>query len=393
MIVLEPYGLNIQITLTKPSDPPQDTVRLIIPAVISTVEVPSPTCPAAAEVQSYNPLTVVADSSKPAGLEELETCASRHQKRSERFYVEGTVMGIDVLFCLDTGTSSTILSSKIYQKILPDDRPPLSPALLHLTTIGSARQCMGRAEFPIRMGNIELMVTLTIADITDDVLLGADLMHDEEQPFDLLLSEQCIRWKGVSIPLTIASSPSRTRHIYADYHHVIPGMSEMVVGVCVDRGVDDKGDNSVLIEPASKMAESLHLAMPMCLVNVQSSTTEPVSTAGMAVLPSAVWNKSPEVAELDTLYACVSIQKHFQSEELCAEHTVLRVVLTLFLFLSLFWISSNCDDTYCSKSQTEGSERAEGQPDPYNLRDRSEPKFHLKNKWWVSKYGWDRYCL
>ena len=400
MIVLEPYGLNIQITLTKPyeivtgpSDPPQDIVRPTIPAVISTVEVPSLTCPAAAEVQSSTPLTVVADSSKPAGLEELETCASRHQKRAEGFYVEGTVMGIDVLFCLDTGTSSTILSSKIYQKILPDDRPPLRPALSHLTTIGSARQCMGRAEFPIRMGNLELMVTLTIADITNDVLLGADLMHDEEQPFDLLLSEQCIRWKGVSIPLTIASSPSRTRHIYADDHHVITGMSEMLVDVCVDISVDDKGDDSVVIEPSSQAAESLPLAMPMCLDNVQSSTTEPVPKAGMAVLPSAVGSKPPEVAELDTLYACVSIQKHFQSEELCAEHTVLRVVLTLFLFLSLFWISSNCNDTYCSKSPTEGSERAEGQPDPFNLRDRSEPKFHLKNKWWVSKYGWDCYGL
>ena len=396
---MEPYGLNIQTTLTKPceivtgpSDPPQDTVRPTIPAVISTVEVPLPTCPSTAEVQSSTPLTVVADSSKPAGSEELETCASRQQKRAEGFYVKGTVMGIDVLFCVDTGASSTILSSKVYQKIPPDDRPPLRPALPHSTADGSAMKCMGRAEFPIRMGKLELVVTLTIAEITDDVLLGADLMHDgEEQPFDLLISEQRISWKGVSIPLTIASSPGSTRHIYAADHYVIPGMSEMVVGACFDRGVDDKGDNSVLIEPASKMAESLHLAMPMCLVNVQSSTTEPVSTAGMAVLPSAVGNKSPEVAELDTLYACVSIQKHFQSEELCAEHTVLGVVLTLFLFLILFWISSNCDDTYCSKSPTEGSERAEGRPAPYNLRDRSEPKFHLKNKWWVSKYGWDCY--
>ena len=46
------------------------------------------------------------------------------------------------------------------------------------------------------------MVTLSIADIADDVLLGVDLML--------------------------------TRHIYAADHNVIPGMSEMVVDVSVD---------------------------------------------------------------------------------------------------------------------------------------------------------------
>ena len=279
MLVLEPVGLNTQTDpektceiVTGPSDPAQDTVRPTIPAVISMAEVPSPTCPAAVEVPPPTPLTVVGNSSNPA--EKVETCASRRQKRAEGFYVKGTVMGIDVLFCVDTGASSTILSSKVYQKIPPDDRPPLRPALPHSTADGSAMKCMGRAEFPIRMGKLELVVTLTIAEITDDVLLGADLMHDgEEQPFDLLISEQRISWKGVSIPLTIASSPGSTRHIYAVDHYVIPGMSEMVVDVYVDRGIDDEGDNSVLIEPSSKVAESLRLAMPMCLVNVQNNTT------------------------------------------------------------------------------------------------------------------------
>ena len=59
---------------------------------------------------------------------------------------------------------------------------------------------------------------------------------------------------------------------------------------------------TVLIEPSSKIAAlSLELAMPMCLASVESNTTKHVPTAGMAVLPSAMGNKPPEVAELDTL--------------------------------------------------------------------------------------------
>ena len=82
-------------------------------------------------------------------------------------------------------------------------------------------------------------VTSTVAPITDDVLLGADLMQDgADKPFDMLMSEDCIRWKGVSIPLAIVTSPTactNTRHIYAADHYVITGLSEMIVDVYIDR--------------------------------------------------------------------------------------------------------------------------------------------------------------
>ena len=54
----------------------------------------------------------------------LKPCVSKRQQiLSEGFYVEGSVMGIDVLFCIDT--SFTILSTKIYEMIPESKRPPL----------------------------------------------------------------------------------------------------------------------------------------------------------------------------------------------------------------------------------------------------------------------------
>ena len=71
------------------------------------------------------------------------------------------------------------------------------------------------------------------------MMFCAELMQDRaDAPFDMLMSENCIRWKGVSIPLAIVTSPTactNTRHIYAADHYVIPGLSEMIVDVYIDR--------------------------------------------------------------------------------------------------------------------------------------------------------------
>ena len=109
--------------------------------------------------------------------------SKRQQILSECFYVEGSVMGIGVLFCIDTGASPTILSTKIYEMIPESKRPPLRLARRPFTADGTAMQCNGRADFQIKkLGNLELTVTLTVAPITDDVLLGADLMQGVMNP-------------------------------------------------------------------------------------------------------------------------------------------------------------------------------------------------------------------
>ena len=131
---------------------------------------------------------------------------------------------------------------------------------------------------------------------------------------------------------------------------------------------------------------------PVCTA---TSTIESVPTAGMEILPSAVGTKPPEVAKLDTLIACVSKYEHFQSEELYyvyTEGTVMGIVQILITYLSLLRLSSNYCATYSSDNPNVGSGRVEGHPDPYNLTAREKQRFHVKNKWWVSTYGWDSHC-
>ena len=79
-------------------------------------------------------------------------------------------MGIGVLFCIDTGASTTILSTKIYEMILESKRPPLRLACRPFTADGTAMQCNGRADFQIKIGDLESTVTITVAPIIHDVL-------------------------------------------------------------------------------------------------------------------------------------------------------------------------------------------------------------------------------
>ena len=119
------------------------------------------------------------------------------------------------------------------------------------------------------------------------------------------------------------------------------------------------------------------------------STVEFVPTTGMTILSSDVEIKPPEVAKLGTSIAYMSKYKHFQSEELHAEATVMGIVQLLLMLLSLLRNNGNYCATYSSKNPNVDSDRVEGHPDPYNLAASEKPRFHVSNKWWVSTYGWD----
>ena len=113
-----------------------------------------------------------------------------------------------------------------------------------------------------------------MADISDDVLLGADVIqYGSKGPADLILSEERMVLHDVSVPLLLFGIPDKTRKAYAADHYVVPSMSEMVVDVYVDRDKYEAADKIVLIEPAPQVTDSLRLVMAHCLVNVADNTT------------------------------------------------------------------------------------------------------------------------
>jgi hypothetical protein len=73
---------------------------------------------------------------------------------------------------------------------------------------GKPITCMESATFPMMFGPVPLEKKLIIANITDDVLLGADiLLGDSEGPADLLFSKKIISFRGLEIPMRKTVTP------------------------------------------------------------------------------------------------------------------------------------------------------------------------------------------
>ena len=106
--------------------------------------------------------------------------------------MHGKINGIEVIFTIDTGATATIVSTKVFQSIPLDKRPTLQMSTLKRLVNADGRpiEFKGRAHLALQLGSVPIEKTVTIADIEDEVLLGADLLFkDPSGPADLILSE------------------------------------------------------------------------------------------------------------------------------------------------------------------------------------------------------------
>ena len=103
-------------------------------------------------------------------------------------YIDATVEGVPLYFTVDTGSSPTILSKKIFDKISPECRPRLVPSVHNITCAGGTTlKEHGKAIFNLKMGYLQLSKEIIVADIGDEGLLGADIMQEDEMgPGDLI---------------------------------------------------------------------------------------------------------------------------------------------------------------------------------------------------------------
>ena len=191
-------------------------------------------------------------------------------------YVEGQVEEVQVMFTIDTGATSTIVSNKVFEAIPKEKRPELK--------LGSGKRLVnadgrpidykGQAHLELQLGPISIEKIVTIAEIEDEVLLGADiLLKDPTGPADLILSKGWMVFRGVQIPVEKVGilKPIRRAHVADDY--TVPGMSEAVLEVYVDRVGDGSKDECLLIEASPVFTEHHQLVQAPSLVDLTAHTT------------------------------------------------------------------------------------------------------------------------
>ena len=132
-----------------------------------------------------------------------------------------------------------------------------------------------KAEFEMTLGSLQLHKEVYVADIEDDALLGYDiLMGSDGAPSDILLSQDKIVLDGVEVPIFQVRSRGQTRRVVVADDVLLPGQSEVVVDVFVERfEEDDSFQRDLIIEPTENFRETYPLQMASTLVSSNESPT------------------------------------------------------------------------------------------------------------------------
>ena len=204
-------------------------------------------------------------------------------------YIEGKLQGIDVTYTVDTGATCTIVSDRIFEKIPAEIRPVLhKPKLEHVLSSadGKAMQFWGKAEVKLELGLLQLNHRVSVASIEDEVLLGADVLMQTGIPADILLSEGVMHLGGIAIPLKQVSSQSAVCKVTSVDDYVIPGMSEAILDVFVERNDDEHGP--MLLEPYQTDERQLELLVGPTLVDPDVCCTVKIRVLNPSVDPITI---------------------------------------------------------------------------------------------------------
>ena len=87
------------------------------------------------------------------------------------------MLGIDVQFLYDTGASCTILSSQMWMKIPPKQRPKLQFSDLKLTSVANqVIPVWGKATLQTEIVEWPITWEIQVVEIAEEAVLGLDLM-------------------------------------------------------------------------------------------------------------------------------------------------------------------------------------------------------------------------
>ena len=140
---------------------------------------------------STSTASVPVGSDRVEGVDGETGVARRQIPRFDGVYLDGTVQGKEILCTIDTGATSSILSWNFFQSLDASTRPNLE-AVKSRRPIGMAdgtsMKVKGKAMFSLGLGPLLLKVNLTVGEIEDELLMGADLLQKGEGgPVNLLL--------------------------------------------------------------------------------------------------------------------------------------------------------------------------------------------------------------
>ena len=183
------------------------------------------------------------------------------------------------MFNADTGASKTVISKRVYEKMEARERPRLVKSSKLKGAGGAPIKESGKAVFGLKLGPLKIVHEAIVADIEDDALIGFDVLRGSEKgPADILLSKGAIVIDGVEIPCMQIGGMQKARKVTVAEDFKIPGNSEAVIDVYVERTEADDVDpeSRFIVAPTENFGERYQLLMASSLIDVNKAPTSKV---------------------------------------------------------------------------------------------------------------------
>ncbi len=182
--------------------------------------------------------------------------------------VEGKVNGKHLWFTVDTGATQTILSKRIFKQIPKEGKATVCQNNETPLELSDGNTTKEHARVLLEFGNLSKVMTVVIADIRDDALLGLDICRD----LDVLASKNRVVMDGEGIP-SINVQPKQLRKVRSATDFTVPAYCEAIIDVTVEINDSEKGYilEDMMIEPIEALIERHDLIGTPCLVNYDTT--------------------------------------------------------------------------------------------------------------------------
>ena len=169
--------------------------------------------------------------------------------RENAFYAPGKAEQITVEWLIDTGCTITIVSSRTFHHMKPDERPQLEPCPKRLLSADdSPIPVLGMATMNITVGTKLVQHQVIVADIADEGILGTDFFREHQVIIDF--GRKKVICDGENIAARVRTSRDKCCRIVVAENTTIPAKSRTILPSKATRPL---ADGQWMVESLNKL--------------------------------------------------------------------------------------------------------------------------------------------
>ena len=196
------------------------------------------------------------DAELPTHDEEGEAEVLLNRVSAATLQVPMFIHGTEVHAVVDTGAEVTVLSQQFFKKL--KDTPALrkSRRKLVVAEAGRAMKSCGTADLEMKIGDLTFIWPVFVAPISDDVLLGCDVLYDK----DILVStRRGLKVNNQWVDCKIQKCESETARVTVSRSVTIPANCEFVMTGRCDK-LEQDGTSTYVFEGTEEVKERILIA-------------------------------------------------------------------------------------------------------------------------------------